>query len=189
GFNRDGLVTLLKKHNAQLSFLHPLGRHLIESVPICLVSTEKGAADEDLKKDLLLHIFLTKEESIDDNFTYGLRQLTEVALRALSPGVNDPGTAINSLHALADLLAFRLTHHPSNTISDDKGILRITTAEPTIEQVIGHVLLPIWDYGKKDRLVQQEMQQILLQLQAVSPHPAISKLMVSVHRHQAANET
>lgn len=189
GFNRNGLVSLLKKHDARLSFLHPLGRHLIEGVPLCMLSTEKHEGIQELKKDLLLHIFLTKEESIDDNFTYGLRQLTEVALRALSPGINDPGTAINSLHALADLLAFRLAHHPSHTICDEKGILRLTTVEPTIEQVIEHVLLPIWDYGKKDRMLQHEMQQVLLQLQEVSPHPVISKLLVTVNRQIAANET
>jgi uncharacterized membrane protein len=188
GYNREGLLSVLNKHKAQLSFLHPLGRHLIEGVTICTITPEKATDEEDLSKDLLLHIFITDEEFIDDNFTYGMRQLTEVALRALSPGVNDPGTAINSLHALADLLSYRLSHHPSNIVCDDDGHPRIRTQEPSIEDVIGHVLLPIWDYGKKDRLLQLEMQQVLLQLQQVSPHPVISKLLVSVHKQLAENE-
>lgn len=188
GFNSDGLLPLLKKHKARLSFLHPLGRHLIEGIPICTIHQDDASAQNDFLHDLFLHIYITNEESIDDNFTYGLRQLTEVALRALSPGINDPGTAINSLHALADLLSFRLTHYPSNTVYDMEGQLRMTTLEPTVEQMIGHVLLPIWDYGKKDRLLQLEMQQVLLQLQEVAPHPVISKLLVSVHKHISESE-
>jgi uncharacterized membrane protein len=188
-YNREGLLSVMKKHNAQLSFLHPLGRHLIEGVALCIVTPEKSIEDEDLSEDLFLHIFITDEEFIDDNFTYGMRQLTEVALRALSPGINDPGTAINSLHALADLLAYRLLHHPANIIYDDDGHPRIRTQEPSIEAIIGHVLLPIWDYGKKDRLLQLEMNQVLLQLQQVSPHPVISKLLVSIHKQMTENET
>ena len=189
GYNREGLLNMLKKHDARFSFLHPLGRHLIEGVAIGTITQEASKAGKELSEDLLMHISITNEELIDDNFTYGMRQLTEVALRALSPGINDPGTAINSLRSLADLLAFRLTHHPSTTLYDENGQLRITTLEPSVEGIFGHVLLPIWDYGKKDRLLQLEMQQVLLQLQQVSPHPVISKLLVNVHKHMADNET
>jgi uncharacterized membrane protein len=189
GYNRVGLLSVLKKHDAQLSFLHPLGRHLLEGVPFYTISRQASRPTKDFVEELRLHIYLTDEEMIDENFTYGLRQLTEVALRALSPGINDPGTAINSLHALADLLAFRLSHHPSNSFYDENGTLRFTTVEPTIAQLMEHTLLPIWDYGKKDRLLQLEMQQTLLQLQQVAPHPASSKLLLSVLKQLQTNET
>lgn len=188
-FSRDGLLKVLQKHEAQLSFLHPLGTYLLEGVPFCVLSVEKRAPSTDLTNEILLHIAITQEEHIEDNFLYGMRQLTEVALRALSPGINDPGTAINSVHALADLLAYRLTHHPSNVIYDKDDQRRITTNEPSVETIINVVLLPVWDYGKKDRLLQIRMQQVLQQLQQVAPHPAINKLLVAVNRQIATHET
>jgi uncharacterized membrane protein len=36
----------------------------------------------------------------------------EIAIKALSPGINDPGTATISLQALGELLAYRLHHFP-----------------------------------------------------------------------------
>ncbi|NTS43505.1 DUF2254 domain-containing protein [Flavisolibacter sp. BT320] len=182
GFNRDSLLTVLQKHNARLSLFHPLGKYLLEGLPLGRLETDSRQMEKDIAKDLFLNLFITNEEFIDDNFVYGMRQLTEVALRSLSPGINDPGTAINSLHSLADLLAFRLKHHPATTAYDEKGNLRLTTAEPTIEQILDQVLLPIWDYGKKDRLLHREMHTVLLQLQQVAPHPAISNLATEVEK-------
>ncbi|RYZ59794.1 MAG: DUF2254 domain-containing protein [Chitinophagaceae bacterium] len=182
GFNRDGLLSVLQEHKARLSLFHPLGKYLLEGIPFGELVTDSPQPEKNLAKAIFLHLFITKEESIDDNFVYGMRQLTEVALRALSPGINDPGTAINSLHSLADLLAFRLKHHPATTAYDEKGNLRLTTVEPTIEQLFDQVVLPIWDYGKKDRLLQQEMHAVLLQLQQVAPHPAICNILLAVEK-------
>jgi uncharacterized membrane protein len=130
-----------------------------------------------------VHIFISREESIGDDFNYGFRQLTEVAIKALSPGVNDPGTAVSGMRALVDLLSYRLKHYPTNTIRDEKGILRITTKELSFEELFMRALFPIWDYGKNDRMVQIEMHHLLTQMQIIQNHPAISKLLVKV-QHQ-----
>ncbi len=48
---------------------------------------------------------LTAERSIDQDPRYGVIILSEIASRALSPGVNDPGTAIGVISRLERLLA------------------------------------------------------------------------------------
>lgn len=45
------------------------------------------------------------ERDLDQDLDYGIRQLTDIALRALSPGLNDPTTAINCIRYLGATLA------------------------------------------------------------------------------------
>jgi len=88
------------------------------------------------------------------NYDYGFRQLMEIAIKALSPGINDPGTAVISLQALGDLLAYKLQHFHQPYSYDKGGNIRIITKEKTFEEVFEEYILPIWDYGKGDRLLQ-----------------------------------
>ena len=63
---------------------------------------------------LLGALLLGKERSLDQDVGFGLRQLVDVATRALSPGVNDPTTAVQVLDQLHDLLR-RLAARPLPT--------------------------------------------------------------------------
>lgn len=104
----------------------------------------------------------------------------EIAVKALSPGINDPGTAVLSLQALGDLLAVRLRYFPSSELMDDEGKVRIIRKERSFEDIFRECIYPIWDYGKEDRLVQHELIHVLLQLKSQSEQPSINKLLVDV---------
>lgn len=72
---------------------------------------------------------------------FSVQQLTEMAVRALSPGTNDPHTAINALDDLSSGLARLATREtPSRVRADDSGKPRVYScaAEP-IELVTGVV--------------------------------------------------
>lgn len=187
GFNKDNLLSIAEKEDCTFSFLYASGSYLLKDVPLLQIHPAKNV-DEDTIKDILFNIIINTEESIDNNMYYGFRQLTEVAIKALSPGINDPGTAVESLRALAELLSYRLKHFPDNVIKDQKGVLRIITKEPSFEGVFTDSLLPVWDYGKKDRSIQKELHHLLLQLSSQSNHPAIRKLLAKVQNQMLAKE-
>lgn len=54
---------------------------------------------------------LGRERNLDEDVGFGLRQLVDLAERALSPGVNDPTTAIQGIDQIHDLLR-RLASRP-----------------------------------------------------------------------------
>lgn len=61
----------------------------------------------------------------------GLLQLVEVAVRALSPGINDPFTACACLDRLGSALAFLITRgRPRCTVRDKDGRLRLILNQP-----------------------------------------------------------
>lgn len=49
-------------------------------------------------------VVVREERDLDQDPGYGIRQLTDIALRALSPGINDPSTAVTCLGYLRDVL-------------------------------------------------------------------------------------
>jgi uncharacterized membrane protein len=112
----------------------------------------------------------------------------EVAVKGLSPGLNDPGTAVEALRTIGDLLLYRLKLFPDNTFKDDKGIVRIITKQKSFENIFEEVILPIWKYGKQDLFFQREMNNILIQFKNLLQVPVIDKLYVAVQLQISKNE-
>lgn len=180
GFNSAALLEIACEQDCVLSFLYTPGTFVLENTPIMYISPETKVVPEKIFNKIAAAIYLNIEESIETNFYYGFRQLTEVAVKALSPGINDPGTAVESLRALFELLSYRLSHFPDNRIKDSNGVVRIITTENSFETIFNNCLLPIWHYGKHDRFIQQELHHLLLQLQQKQNHPTITKLLIKV---------
>ncbi|MBJ6119938.1 DUF2254 domain-containing protein [Pontibacter sp. BT310] len=163
GIEQETLLNLCTRHNWIIRFHYQVGSFIVYGTPILSIYTSKPVSEEmEIQLDLALNFY--RGEPIEKNPYYGFKQLTEVAVKALSPGINDPGTAILSLHALIDLLTYRFNHHPTRTIADEHGTERIILQEEVVEELFEKSIAPIWDYGKEDRLLQTAMQQMLLQM-------------------------
>ena len=52
------------------------------------------AANEKIRSAIAHHVHIERERDITHDAKFGVRQLTDIALRALSPAVNDPTTAV-----------------------------------------------------------------------------------------------
>ncbi|SEL06003.1 DUF2254 domain-containing protein [Halomonas daqiaonensis] len=89
-------------------------------------------------------------ESITEHHVFGLTQLMEVAVKALSPGINDPGTARLCLHRLTDLLGRRLEWQPCNSLFDRDGTCRLTWKVEDFESLLYRLFQPILRYGRED---------------------------------------
>jgi len=67
---------------------------------------------------------------------FAINQLVEMALRALSPSLNDPFTAISCIDKLASALAtFTPNNIPQNIVLDNKQEVRVLTDEEPFEDL------------------------------------------------------
>lgn len=176
GFVHNGLLSFCRKEDIVISFLFTTGTFVFEGNPLLEIKC-KQPLSEKLQDDLSTLINIHRGQEIMSNYYYGFRQLMEVAVKALSPGINDPGTAVLSLQALGDLLAFRLHNHPLTHIKGSEGIVRIITKERSFNQIFADCIYPIWDYGKEDRVVLKELRHVLVQLQRQCEQPSINNLL------------
>lgn len=179
GFNENELLKIAVQEDCILSFLQPSGTFVLSCTPLAMLSVKATFSNAHIERIQNL-IAVKRGENIDSNYFFGFRQLMEVAVKALSPGINDPGTAVLCLHALISLLAYRLHHFPTLVVKDDAGTTRIIVKERTAEEIAATCLLPIWDYGKEDRTVQQAFQQSLAQLQRYGRVPVLERLQQQV---------
>jgi len=186
GFDTENLISVCEKEEVTIFFFYPVGTFLIEGRPMLVVGSKKDLPI-DFADKLISHINIHRGQDINSSYYYGFKQLAEVAIRALSPGINDPGTAIISLQALSDLLAYRLEHFPETHFRDKNGTVRIVTKEKSFEEIFEESILPIWDYGKADRLIQNEMIRILTQLQFPQKMKIIDSLLDSIRVKKGDN--
>ena len=163
GFDENGLLHYSVQHNGMIKFLHPTGTFLLRRTPLLVFYSNNKMEDETLQ-NLLFKVDCYSGQPIDKNPIYGYHQLAEVAIKALSPGINDPETAVLSLHALTDLFYYLLKHPLKSDYLDHEGRLRIQTANWTFEKLFKECYYPIWDYGKKDRYIQQALVSMIDQL-------------------------
>lgn len=182
GFDTESLLHLAHKSDCLFYTLHTPGTFVLEGLPILQVSK---LIDPELLKDAARAVRVNTSESVEENFFYGMRQLSEIGMKALSPGINDPGTAIIALRALFQLLAYRINHFPDNVVRNADQQVRILIEELTFDNMFANTVLPVWDYGKEDRLVQQEMIHLLSQLLTISPQQAtVGRLLMDVKQKQ-----
>lgn len=177
GFNATIVMNICNENNCTLHIAQSPGTFVWEDTPFIFASKPLS---EKAVKEIQNALEIDVGEEIENNFLYGFRQLAEVAIKALSPGINDPGTAIQSLRALAKLFAFRLCHFPCREIKNEVGEIVIFLRQLSFEETFSKTILPIWDYGKNDRLVQYEMMNLLTNIQERGSFSEVNNLLKNV---------
>jgi uncharacterized membrane protein len=114
-----------------------------------LAKCQPRGVDEDTAKAIQrAFIFGTQRTHLQD-VEFSIEQLVEVAVRALSPGVNDPFTAINCIDRLAAALCLLAQRSfPSPLRHDDKGDLRVIARPVTFAGVVNAAFDSTRQYGR-----------------------------------------
>lgn len=165
GFNEKKLLRLSSEKNLFICFLYKQATYLIKGTVFMKIYGNEELNDECIN-ELLSSVDFYKGQPIESNADYGFSQLAEVAIKALSPGINDPGTAVISVHALSDIFGYKLYHNLPSVKIDKEGVKRIYVPCSSFGDIFEKCILPIWNYGKKDEYIQDELTMMAKQLRA-----------------------
>ncbi len=104
---------------------------------------------------------------------FGLRQITDVATKALSPGINDPTTAVHALGHTAALLC-ELTGRDlgPRLIRDDEDEVRAVLARPDFADLLEVALAQPRHYGAADPAVAERLLVLLREVGWCAREPA-----------------
>lgn len=148
----------------------PPGGSIIRGVPVASVWSLPGAApqtslDDDALRRIAEALRSGFERTAAQDIGFGLRQLTDVALKALSPGVNDPTTAVHALgHSSALLCEFAGRDLSDQLLHDDQGRVRVILTRPSLAALLDLVVSQPCHYGAADAAVMRRMLQLLREL-------------------------
>ena len=119
-----------------------VGDFAIEGLPIASILGD-GPLEPGRAGRLRACFTINHQRSTDQDAAYGIRQIVDVALKALSPGVNDTTTAVMALDYLAVILtrlARRRIESPYRRDKGDGGALRVIAMGPSFESLAGGAL-------------------------------------------------
>lgn len=104
--NIDSLQKLAKEYNLRISVSALPGAFVSAVVPLAHIISHSDKQKEFETKKVKNAFIVGNERTFDEDPRFGLIVLSEIAGRALSPAVNDPGTAIQIIGSLVRLLSF-----------------------------------------------------------------------------------
>ncbi len=138
--DRSSLVRRAVERDLSVRLLVRPGRFVVEGTPLARAWTREGlAGDAESCDDLASLVAVGSRRSVAQDVEFPIRQLVEVGLRALSPGINDPTTASACINQLSvGLCRVADRPMPPDAHPDDDGFARVVQDAPlTWERLVG----------------------------------------------------
>lgn len=155
------LSRICRENNLTIKITENPGFFFVTDYPIVKVNREIDTTTANSIRNCFIFYI---EEHVSDHYLFGFKQISEIAVKALSPGINDPATAIKSLDMLSILFIEKMDLKEKNYITDDNDKLLIIFREPTLEELLFINLTPIRAYGKEDATIMLKILESLKNL-------------------------
>lgn len=131
--------------------------------------------NKEQQREIVSHFhFSEKNQSLDTAYV-GLKHITEVALKAMSPGINDPGTAQLAINYIIQLLALRMKNPERRMYHNDSGRLLLVVEVYPFKKILGNTMTSLRTYAAHDPLIVQQLMKGIDYLQNQNPPKAIYK--------------
>lgn len=156
--DRRGLTRLAERHDVVLELVPAVGDHVSQGAPLFRVHGKSPPADRAVRRGVVF----SDERTIDYDPSFGFRLLVDVGLKALSPAVNDPTTAVQVLDRLEDLLRHAAGRKLLVGVErDDSGAPRFVYPQPSWDDLLELALNEIRQYGASSVQVGRRMMALL----------------------------
>ncbi|MFJ6572270.1 DUF2254 domain-containing protein [Streptomyces sp. NPDC091292] len=184
------IVEVAARHGVHVTCLTAVGSFVEPGAPLLRVTaldttpldtnsphTTPRTVPRSAARRLTRAVRLGPSRHVDHDPAYGLRLLVDVAIRALSPAVNDPTTAVQSLDQIEAVL-LRLAPRPLGTATfhDREGTARLTVPRPGWDEILDLALAEILHYGSDSLQVQRRLRALLDTLARSVPPARIAAL-------------
>ncbi len=162
-----GLAQLAEQRGVTIELLFKIGDFLPEGAPAITIHGSDETIESSSVKKL---VGSSRERSASQDPAFGIRQLVDIAARALSPGVNDPTTAVQAIDHIHDLL-LRLGSKSlrSGVVRSDGGDLLVFGPVDTWEDFVRLGTEEIRLYGAESLQVARRLNGMLSDLRRRLP--------------------
>lgn len=167
--DEDDLLLLAEARRVRIRIVPKVGDYLPSNAPLAEVwPDEPGATVRLDAAEVVRFIGLGRERTMRQDIAFGLRQLVDIANKALSPAVNDPTTAVQVIGRVHDLLR-RLASGPDlgSLHRDHEGIVRLVVPVHTWDELVALACDEIRMYGAASLHVHQRLRWMLDDLERV----------------------
>lgn len=167
GVDEEKLLAVVGDDDRRLHLVPAVGDFVASGSPFIRLW---GQWDRDAAEAIQDAIGLENERTLQQDAAFGFRQLVDVAVRALSPGTNDPTTAVQALDRIHDLLR-RVAERaiPSPYRADDHGRVRLVLSRPDWDDYVELAVDEIRLAGERQLQVTRRLRHLLTDLLTMAP--------------------
>jgi uncharacterized membrane protein len=173
----DALMDIATKHDLILRIEAPPGHFVTEGQ--CIVTAyPRGRVSNEIADSLRGVVVIGWSRTINQDLEFSIRRIVELAQRSLSPGINDPTTALYCIDRLGEVLG-RLAGRtlPSPVRFDKEHRFRILTEVRAIEDLACNAISAIARYGISDVDVVTRLVETMDKLSRSFPPVARAAIM------------
>ena len=178
-----GLVAMAREAGGCIEFVPQVGDFLAVDEPIFRLY--EGAAGLDDRR-LRGSVALGSERTLEQDPTFALRILVDIAIKALSAAINDPTTAVmavDQLHRMLRVVGLRHLHN--DVLRDDSGTMRLIFITPKWEDYVHLTCTEIRHCGGRSVQVMRRMRSMLEKLLEALPehrHAELRRQLILLDR-------
>jgi uncharacterized membrane protein len=163
----DSLVALAREGQGTIVMACAVGDTLVEGSALLHVHDSGTPLPEDA---LRRAVHLKRERTFEQDPKYPIRLLVDIAIKALSPAINDPTTAVQTIDQLEDLLRrLGASELDAGYAVDKNGALRLVFPTPTWEDYLTRAFDEIRHFGSSSVQVMRRMRSALVGLADALP--------------------
>ena len=154
------LVALARQAGGTIAMACAVGDTLVEGAVLLRVHDPGTPLPEDA---LLRAVRLGRERTFEQDPKYPIRLRVDIAIKALSPAINDPTTAVQTIDQLEDLLRrLGASELDAGYAADESGALRLVFPTPTWEDFLTLAFDEIRQFGASSVQVMRRMRAALV---------------------------
>ena len=155
------LMAIAKSARVQVRVLRRVGHFVPEGVPLLMVN-RADRLSSGVVASLLAAFDMGPTRTLQQDVEFGVLQIVDIALKAISPAVNDPSTAITCIDQLSRILIRWISRYaPEMALSDPPHVLRVILPSIEFEGLLDTAFEQIRHYGMADLAVSARMLRAL----------------------------
>lgn len=139
GADLQGLLELARNWKTTVRMERGVGEFVVAGQPLVSLTTEDGSGrPRQQRVEALNDLYLINaHRTVQQDVSFGVRQLVDIALKALSPSVNDPTTAVMCIDYIESILV-RLANHPfgDGALYGGDGTVRVLLRRTTFPDLV-----------------------------------------------------
>ena len=172
--DEDSIMAYAEEHDLVLRLEQPIGAFIIDGDPlVAVMHAPPPAAADELRRMIQLGVERTPYQDVER----GLIELTDIAVRALSPGINDPTTAVACINRLTEVFtALGRRRFPEAARVGKDGRVRVIARPPQFDRLVRLAYGQIREHGARISTVADRLTGSLERLIARLPprrHPVL----------------
>ncbi len=174
----DSLLALAKAYHVRIRLLRRVGHFVPEGVPLMKV-THGDRISPERKAELLAAFDIGPARTMQQDVEFGIIQIVDIALRAISPAVNDPSTAISCIDQLSRILIRWINRiPPPSFFYDPPHVLRLVVPWIDFNGLLDTAFEQIRHYAASDVAVSLRLLRAFNDIAGSIPDPKLRSIVI-----------